>query len=588
MSLPNYSPSGKILFGSVPWDNGYTNVRLYTNLTDQYNDIVSRMTLSSTGYKYIGRNRTLDVSIAADRMYHCNYCMYKNESLTDGWIYCFITDVQYINDHTSRITLETDVFQTYLYNVDWTIPACFIERETVPSESTKYLVTNEPDFSLDYRIISETSYSFSSDAYVVIVTSETPTDEYKLNIENWLNKEGWSAVPAKTTIYKGNALGANFYVIPQPLGDTNKEALTNFLNHMTWAGASDAIIGIFTAPTFAFEGIGGREQIFTSTSGPDSRSTTQRTFEVPSRGSTVDGYSPHNAKLLYYPYTYCKVSDGNCSSVDLKYELLDDNTIAIKYTPSLSCQCAVLPVKYAGTSFNFDFGFVTKCGTQGTWNSDQYGNWLAQNAGKIALSVVGVGLAAYTGGASLASATAALSAANTIRDSDGYFTQQRASGLEQYGATTHQQATSTLGGAAAAAGGIAATLRDSSMKPSITKGQANQDLLHSTGLQGVRAFKYQVRSELAQQIDEFFDRWGYSVSRIESVNITSRPSWNYVKTSGAAAKSYNSGAGSSAPFSRGRGTPAAALAIINKAFDSGVTFWHTTSSYGNFNLDNSL
>lgn len=584
MSLPNYSPSGKILFGSVPWDNKYNNVRLYTSLTQQYNDIISLMNISSSGYKYIGRNRTLDVSIEADRMYHCNYCMYKNDSLTDGWIYCFITDVQYINDHTSRLTIETDIFQTYLYEVDWTIPPTFIERETVPSESTRYLVTPEPDFSLDYKIVDEKAIGFT-DKYLVIVTSEVP--DKKDAIINVLNLEGWYGKPANTTIYKGQALGSNFYVFKYPESRTN--AIQDFLQHMTWAGASDAIIGMFSAPNLADDAFGDiNEGIFTKVSNPDSRGYSQKTLEVPSRGSTVDGYSPSNAKLLYYPYTYCKVSDGNCSSVDLKYELMDSNEIAFKYTPSLSCQCAVLPVKYAGVNYNLDFGFITKCGSQGTWNSDQYGNWLAQNAGKIALSVVGIGLAAYSGGSSLAAATSALSAASSIRDSSGYFTQQRATGLEQYGTAMHQEGLSTLQGAATGAAAGLATLRDSSMQPNITKGQGNQDLLFGTGLQGVRAFKYQIRSEIAQQIDQFFNRFGYSVSRVESVNITSRPSWNYVKTSGAAAKSYNVGSDSSAPFSRGRGTPAAALKIINSAFDNGVTFWHTTSNYGNCNLDNSL
>ena len=148
MALPNYSPSGKILFGSVPWDSGYSNVRLYTSLEEQYNDIATRMTLSSDNYTYIGRNRRLKVAIEADRLYHCNYCMYRNESLTDGYIYCFVSDVKYINDHTSEITLDTDVFQTDLYGVDWQIPACFIERETTPSEDSKYMYSQEPSFTM--------------------------------------------------------------------------------------------------------------------------------------------------------------------------------------------------------------------------------------------------------------------------------------------------------------------------------------------------------------------------------------------------------------------------------------------------------
>ena len=97
-----------------------------------------------------------------------------------------------------------------------------------------------------------------------------------------------------------------------------------------------------------------------------------------------------------------------------------------------------------------------------------------------------------------------------------------------------------------------------------------------------------MKKEVAQQIDQFFDRWGYAVERIEAVNITSRPSWNYVKTGGAAPRSLNVGAGSTAPFTRGRGTPADALDVIRRAFDGGITFWHNTANFGDYSQSNAL
>ena len=146
----------------------------------------------------------------------------------------------------------------------------------------------------------------------------------------------------------------------------------------------------------------------------------------------------------------------------------------------------------------------------------------------------------------------------------------------------------TLKGAGASAAGGVAQMMNASHQPTTSRGQIEGNTLFSTSAQGVFAYRMVVKSQIAEQIDEFFDRWGYAVNSIEDVNITSRPSWNYVKTVGAAPKSLNGGAGSAAPFSRGRGTPAAALSIIRQAFDNGVTFWHTTSGFGNFKLANSL
>ena len=148
MSLPNYSPQGIIRLGCVPWNSSYTHIRYYGSLDEQLSDIASMCTIATMDYVYIGRNRTIKVDMEADRLYHVNYMMYRNPSITNRWIYCFITDVKYINDHTTELAIETDIFQTYLYGVDWTLPACMIERAHSATESERLMVTPEPDFPL--------------------------------------------------------------------------------------------------------------------------------------------------------------------------------------------------------------------------------------------------------------------------------------------------------------------------------------------------------------------------------------------------------------------------------------------------------
>ena len=66
--LPNYTPEGVVLFGSVPWDNGYKHVRLYNSRSEQYEDIAAQMYITSDTYTYIGRERRLKVAIEADRL----------------------------------------------------------------------------------------------------------------------------------------------------------------------------------------------------------------------------------------------------------------------------------------------------------------------------------------------------------------------------------------------------------------------------------------------------------------------------------------------------------------------------------------
>lgn len=581
MSLPNYSPSGKILFGSVPWDNGYTNVRLYTDTGTQYNDIVSRMTVSSDNYTYIGRNRRIKVSIEADRLYHCNYCMYRNASLTDGYIYCFITDVKYINDNTSEIAIETDVFQTYLYSVDWSIPACFIERETTPSNDSKYMLTNEPDFSMTFSITNMDRVLFKPKGIVVVTGAKAVENQSVTS----LFEGHWTTEGAKCSVVKGVFRGAGYYYIPY-IGSVT-EQMEQFFNGLMYAGSTDSIAAVFTVPDF-FSDLTSEGWV-TGASDPDSTAEVQKILNVPQLPTTVDGYTPHNKKLLYYPYTRVRLTDQNGSSSELKYELMGNRSLNIKYAPSPVCQALVYPDNYMGMNHNLESGITVSCGTLCSWVNDAYQNWLAQNSANIALTVAGIALSAYTGGTTLAGASELIGmsgrtgAAHFARPSHLDYM-----GMLNQGRQMQNEAVESGQSAAAGAAGLGAQLVSASKAPVTTRGQLNSDPMVMTGTQGVWAECVQVKAEIAQQIDQFFDRWGYAVERIESVNITSRPAWNYVKTQGAAPRSTNMAAGTSAPFTRGRGTPADALSVIRQAFDNGVTFWHTTSSFGDYQQTNTL
>lgn len=579
MAIPNYTPTGRILFGSVPWDNGYTHVRLYNGTSAQYEDIVSRMTVTSDDYTYIGRNRRIKVSIPADRLYHCNYCMYRNESLGTRWVYCFVTDVKYISDNCSEIQLETDVFQTYLYGVDWNVPACFIERETAPSNQTKYLFTNEPDFSLIYTVTAQTDRWFNAGGFVVMTCAQ-PKENSSI-VDAVLNPGGWYADPAPVRAFKGIPNGCSFYYCPIDTTSGGSEALESFLNRLTWAGSIESVVAIFTVPDFAGTQLSYGFQDDSSRQDTPYEYTTYLT--MPARGDDVDGYTPRNQKLLYYPYNFCRVTDFNGSQSDLRYELMGGYGLGIKYAVSPACQAIVLPTQYRGIA-DFDSGMVVACGAQGSWANNTFSTWLAQNAGMIALTVGGIALAGVSGGTSLALESRLLSEANTLR-SAGY---TAFAGLaESDAAAAAAKGMKTLAAAGAAAGVGYQQMTSQSHQPTVTRGQTNYNVTFETGVQGVHAQRVCVKAPVAEQIDQFFDRWGYAVERIEQVNIRSRPTWNYVKTGGCAPTSYNVGAGSAAPFG-GNGTPAAALDVIRRAFDGGVTFWHTTSGFGDYSQDNSL
>lgn len=62
-----------------------------------------------------------------DNIINYNYVMYKNENYTNKWFYAFITNMEYENDYNTKISITTDVFQTWQFNL--TFKQSFIERE---------------------------------------------------------------------------------------------------------------------------------------------------------------------------------------------------------------------------------------------------------------------------------------------------------------------------------------------------------------------------------------------------------------------------------------------------------------------------
>lgn len=581
MILPNYEPKGRILFGSVPWDNTYQNVRLYDTLPNQYNDILSMMKRESDNYVYIGRNRRLKVAIEADKLYHMNYCMYQNESLTDGWIYCFITDVEYINDSTSEITLETDIFQTYLYGEDWVIPPCFIERETVASEDSKYLYTKEPDFPLVHKVTAQTDRFFRAQA-IAIQSCEKPTTSSGNIFDDILNPSGWYGTPVGMTIHKGLMQGSNIYATAN-LTSTNMGAALDqaqtILQGLTFAGAIDSVVSVFTIPDLVDpdDGWQGTNTL------QDSAASYAASMTLPAKGTTVDGYKPKNKKLFYYPYTYARLTDFNGSHYDYRYELMGTSEVQIKYAINPNCQALAYLPNYNGATNSYESGIVTNAGALGSFSNDTYATWLGQNGGSINLVIAEAAGGAMTGEVSFGEAGKNIHEAHSLADA-GYPKMANIAGTD---ALRKIGKAGAIGAATGAVSGINQIYRQSH-QPTVSRGCTTPDMMFQTGAQGIHGQRIQVIASIAQQVDEFFTRYGYNVERVEAVNITSRTYWNFIKTDGAVPKSKNTNSGDTAPFSRGRGTPAAALAVIKDAFDGGVTFWHTTANFGDYSKDNTL
>lgn len=601
MALPNYSPQGHVYLGCVPWDNSYKHVRLYDNLTQQINDIRSKMqtTLDTDGYVYVGRDRALKVSLPADRLYHINYCMYQNTNVSGQWIFCFVTDVRYINDNTTMLVLETDIFQTYLHGVDWEVPACFVERECVDDDTPGKHLNPEPSMQIDYETENIANY-YNYGRYVVLMVNAYPAYDYSKDAG-----KGVGNTPESGDVYQGQYNACKFLVY-DTMKPESLEKLKVDIKGYNAVGAADTICDAFMCSTYTLpvDDDGGYPQMetFVDWTGDPSH-TLGKVWQVKggteapkhqifiNRATSFGGYVPKNNKLFVYPYSYAEVGDWTGRVTDYRYEFVDNpadraaGRVRLEHCTPINAELTtyIIPIDYNGCDGDTSPEvFTADMSNKVSWVYSAYQNWAAQNASTNALALASsVGTMAFS---VMPGINAAAKILNSPAAKNFPRLVQREAGLG------FREEASEKGLAAGGLGalGTLANIDRMSKVPNTAKGNVGGNAKFQMDKAGFYTRSVRLIREYAEIIDSFFSMFGYQVDEVKEPDIDSRPYWNYVKTDGCCARSTNVAAGANAPFSRGHGTPSEALSVIRQCFDSGITFWHTTAGFGDYSLDNTL
>ena len=72
-----------------------------------------------------------------------NYVMYQNSHYSNKWFYAFIINMEYRADNLTYITIGTDVFQTWQF--DMTFKESYVEREHVAVADDTVYKNFEPE-----------------------------------------------------------------------------------------------------------------------------------------------------------------------------------------------------------------------------------------------------------------------------------------------------------------------------------------------------------------------------------------------------------------------------------------------------------
>lgn len=537
----NVEPQGVLYLCKTPLESDLKNTLTFANKQAQLNYFNSKVAfdLSDDNYTFIRENNSIKVDKNIEDIRTCNYLFYNNKGFTNKIFYCFITEMNYINENCTQIIFTTDSFQTWQFDIVY--KPCYVEREhvnddtigihTIPEdlETGEYIVNSVyVDSNLD-NIFNDTTYIMGAS----VDFAKLVNDKYEFS--------GGGT-------YQGIYSGVTYYSFPKT--SSGQTSINAFLASIASKGQSDTITGLFIAPTFLVPNYNsgvGYQKI------ENSNSPVSYNISV-SKSYGLNGYVPKNNKLYTHPYCYLVGSNSGGTANIYRYEDFSNTncTFNVKAVlcPGASIRC--VPTNYKGATQNdmesLMLGKYPIC----NYSVDMYTNWQTQNS----VNVLG----------------------NTITSDDINIGKAGVNVLA--GVAGGIAVGGILGGIAGAFTGapeIANTLmakKQHELIPPSVRGDLNSgDVLTASSKNNFRFYRMSIKAEYARQIDNYFSMFGYQVNVTKIPNITGRANWNYVKTINC---NFDGD------------IPQKDIQIIRGMFNTGITLWHNPNIMYDYTQNNGI
>ena len=346
-------PSTEIcLCRDVPLDSSYDHQVTFASQQAQaayfYSKIYKR--LQDNSYQRVMNNK-LRIQCSIAEAMACNYLFFSNNAHDNKTIYAFITGWEYVNEVTTEITYEIDVFQTFWFDVR--LLQVFVERE---HDNTDTMWANTVPENL------ELGEYVSNGEQALLPTN---TGRTVIFYTNFNDDSTFSDFAGATEYVSGILTGLNI------IYKTSETDANDFLRRVIAANKTEGVIAVFMCPFV-----------------PSTWGITQETKSLTRVVSSLNGYIPSNNKLYTYPYCFLHIQT-DVQGADFRYEFFNDvnNNCTFSLFEALIPQptLVLVPTNYAGrTATNGgEFRLTLTDFPQCSWNADIFKVYLAQNAASL-------------------------------------------------------------------------------------------------------------------------------------------------------------------------------------------------------------
>ena len=560
----------KVYLLNVPLEDDMRNTLYFANASSQHTYFQNNISKTYNNVSYQSETRTFRCPDQIDTVRQYNYIMWQNTAYSNKWFYAFIKKMTYVSDGYTDVVFEVDPLQTFMFDIE--VKPSFVEREHTNNDTVGANTLPE-GLELGETICNGPVINFgganpdnvNKRYYTIIEVSQVENSGTSETMSyRWANGSH-ELTPSINAIGRGT--------IPLIVGGTFAGSIHGVIrsaSDVTYmydkASLSESVVNMYILPQELVPpfneiilSVGGREcdgiGVPVATNNPQTIGT--YSFNRP---NNVNGYIPHNAKCLTYPFNYFVISNNAGTSQPFRYEDFSNGvSFKVEGAFGISGSTKAIPQNYRSISSSenaLDYSINGPKFPVCSWKSDSYTNWLTQNSANMAMQ--------------------------WQRETLG-------SGVDIVGGAARGAMAGGPAGAGIGAGvGLlttGASLISVAKEQFLAKTQANMvgdQVRGNTGAGDFLWSKYRspftfipmgIKAEYIRCIDNYFDAFGYQVNRMKTPNTNHRQNWWYTKTMNANIVGN---------------VPNEEMNKIKSAYNNGLTFWRNPSNFLNYSVSNGI
>lgn len=524
-------PQSVIRILDVPLSNRYEHTYYFESKAEQSAFFNTKVIATFTGYTYIRKSWDLQVNVSLEEAESWRYLTFRNSGTGKDYYY-FINNVEYVNGSNVNLALEMDVMQTYVD--DYTLKESFIERQHVRNDKIGAHTLQE---SLELgNMVSYHNYDMEDlQEMCVLMLSSVDLTATSKETAGTVVARNYDGVYSGLAIYAGNEL-----------------CFQNTITKFTAWGLESAIVAMWMYPKNLVQLKNNASWSNTVPAEVDSVSCDFGGLANWSnyKSDIFGGFKPDNNKLYTYPFNYLYATNNSGGSAVFHFERWDalnvDNGYPFAMFGALSPDAGVkvCPVEYKGVNgTHYEEGLTIGAYPTCAWSSDTWKIWLAQNQHSLQVQDENAIISAVVGGAQVVGSAVSGNVSGVVGGTMGLINQ-------------YQSVRSMI-----------AQRQDMKARPPQASGSHSANVNVSANRHTISFYYKCVTKEIAMIIDDYFNRYGYTINRIAVPDCCARERYTFVKTVGCMIDGK---------------LCAEDTAKIMTIFDNGITFWVDWNGMGTY------